>query len=65
MLAGSQTPVVVSLCGTTGDPQGLARQAERLAAAGAEVFLSNAGAAARAVELAGETVEGPDERSPP
>ena len=34
--------VVVSCVGTEGDPQGLTRQAEALAAAGAEVFLSNA-----------------------
>jgi FdrA protein len=46
-------PVVVSCVGTESDPQGLTRQAERLAAAGAEVHLSNAAATRRAVELAG------------
>jgi FdrA protein len=44
--------VVVSLCGTAGDPQGLARQAETLAGAGAWVFLSNAEAAQTAARLA-------------
>jgi len=44
--------VVVSLCGTAGDPQGLARQAETLAEAGAWVFLSNAEAAETAARLA-------------
>jgi FdrA protein len=43
--------VVVSLTGTQGDPQGLNRQAEALAAAGAQVYLSNAQAARRAVAL--------------
>ena len=46
-------PVVVACIGTESDPQGLTRQAERLAAAGAEVHLSNAAATQRAVELAG------------
>ena len=44
--------VVVSLCGTAGDPQGLTRQAEALAGAGAWVFLSNAEAARKAARLA-------------
>jgi FdrA protein len=44
--------VVVSLCGTAGDPQGLVRQAEMLAGAGAWVFLSNAEAAEAAARLA-------------
>jgi FdrA protein len=44
-------PVVVSLTGTAGDPQGLHRQAEALCDAGAAVFLSNAEAARYAVEL--------------
>ncbi|RCV52170.1 FdrA family protein [Marinitenerispora sediminis] len=51
--AGYAPPVVVSLCGTADDPQGTARQAEALASAGAEVFLCNAEAARRAVELLG------------
>lgn len=46
-------PVVVSCVGTESDPQGLSRQAEQLAAAGAEVHLSNAAATRRAIELAG------------
>ena len=45
-------PVVVSLCGTSGDPQGRDRQAEALAAAGAAVFASNAAATRHAVSLA-------------
>jgi succinyl-CoA synthetase alpha subunit len=49
----SEIPVVVSLCGTAGDPQGRDRQAEALAAAGAAVFASNAAAARHAVSLAG------------
>ncbi len=44
--------VVVSLCGTEADPQPWSAQAARLAAAGAEVYLSNAAAARRAVTLA-------------
>ncbi|GAA1972747.1 acyl-CoA synthetase FdrA [Nocardioides panacihumi] len=47
-------PVVVSLVGTAGDPQDLHRQARTLAAAGAEVHLSNAGATRRALELLGD-----------
>jgi FdrA protein len=43
---------VVSLVGTAGDPQGVDRQASALAAAGAQVYRSNAHAAARAAELA-------------
>lgn len=48
----SKVPVVVSLCGTSGDPQGRDRQAEALAAAGAAVFASNAAATRHAVSLA-------------
>jgi FdrA protein len=44
--------VVVSLTGTDGDPQGLARQAEALCAAGAGVYRSNAEAARAAVAIA-------------
>ncbi len=44
-------PVVVALVGTAHDLQDRDRQAQQLAAAGAEVHLSNAGAARRAVEL--------------
>ncbi len=45
-------PVVVSLCGTAGDPQDRDRQAAALSAAGAAVFASNAAAARHAVSLA-------------
>jgi FdrA protein len=44
-------PVVVALVGTDHDPQDRHRQSEQLAEAGAEVHLSNAGAARRAVEM--------------
>ena len=43
--------VVVSLCGTRGDPQGRDRQAELLNEAGASVWLSNAAAAGHAISL--------------
>jgi FdrA protein len=48
---GRDLAVVVSLCGTEGDPQGLQRQAAALVAAGASVYLSNAAAARAAVAL--------------
>ena len=44
--------------GTEADPQGLRRQVEALAAAGAEVHLSNAAATRRAIELLGQTPAG-------
>ncbi len=43
--------VVVSLCGTRGDPQGRDGQAELLNEAGASVWLSNAAAAGHAISL--------------
>ncbi len=49
--AGTGLAVVVSLCGTAGDPQGLERQAQALVAAGASVHRSNAHAARKAAEL--------------
>jgi len=49
--AAGAVPVVVSLTGTAGDPQGLHRQAEALRDAGATVFLSNAEAARFAAGL--------------
>jgi FdrA protein len=52
LIAESVVPVVVSLCGAAGDPQGLDRQAEALSGAGAHVYLSNAAAARHAVALA-------------
>ncbi len=48
---GRDLAVLVSLTGTRGDPQDLAGQAGRLAAAGADVHLSNAGAARAAADL--------------
>jgi FdrA protein len=52
-ITAATVPVVVSLVGTTGDPQGLDRQRLALAGAGAEVHLSNARAARRALEILG------------
>ncbi len=52
-IAGLRPPVVVTVVGTTHDPQGLARQVAALVAAGAEVHLSNAGATRRAIDLLG------------
>ena len=43
--------MVVSLVGSSGDPQGLERTATTLAAAGASVHLSNAAAARVATAL--------------
>lgn len=55
--AGPDAPaVLISLCGTDLDPQDLDAQARTLALAGAEVHLSNAEAARRAVAI----VEGLD-----
>ncbi len=48
----SGVAVVVSLCGTRGDPQGRDAQATALNEAGASVYLSNAAAAREAVRLA-------------
>ena len=50
--------VVISLCAARGDPQGRDDQAERLMTAGAEVYLSNAAAAVRAVRLTEEASDG-------
>lgn len=54
-IAAVDKPVVVAVVGTEGDPQGRARQVRTLAEAGAEVYLSNAGATRRAIELLGGT----------
>jgi FdrA protein len=51
---GRSLALVVSLCGTEGDPQGLARQGDALAAAGALVHRSNADAARAAAALTQE-----------
>ena len=48
---GRRLDVVVSLIGTGADPQGLDRQGEALAAAGAYVLVSNAQATAAALDL--------------
>jgi FdrA protein len=50
---GRMLDVIVSLCGTASDPQGLERQAARLVEAGAFVTLANAEAARAAVAIAG------------
>jgi FdrA protein len=50
---GIRPPVVITVVGTRHDPQGLDRQVAALAAAGAEVHLSNAGATRRALEILG------------
>jgi FdrA protein len=52
-IASIGKPVVLALVGTAADPQGWQRQADALDDAGAEVHLSNARAARRAVELVG------------
>jgi FdrA protein len=52
---GRSLAVVASLCGTEGDPQGLARQGQALAAGGAVVHRSNADAARAAAALSQET----------
>ncbi len=54
---GRALALVVSLCGTEGDPQGLMRQAGQLRSAGADVLRSNAAAARRAVALLSPTGE--------
>ncbi len=48
---GRELAVVVSLCGTDADLQGLSRTAEALVAVGAQVYLSNAAAARAAAQL--------------
>ncbi|PRZ40379.1 FdrA protein [Antricoccus suffuscus] len=53
-LRAAGKPVIVSLIGTEADPQHWSRTAEALADAGAEVYLSNAQATARAVDLVAE-----------
>ena len=55
---GVDLAVLVCLCGTGGDPQGLTRQAQALQAAGAAVFRSNADAARAAVALLGAGAAG-------
>jgi FdrA protein len=50
-MAEGRLALVVSLCGTSADPQDLEKQASAFARAGASVFLSNAAAARAAVAL--------------
>jgi len=57
-------PVIVALVGTAADPQDRDRQAAVLAGAGAEVYLSNAQAARRAVEVLTGTVDLENEEHP-
>jgi FdrA protein len=58
--AGRYLPVVVSICGTEGDPQGLRQQDAALRAAGALVYPTNAQAAraAAAIALRGALADG-------
>lgn len=49
--AGRALSIVISLCGTEGDPQQLSVQASMLREAGAEVYASNADAAQRCIAL--------------
>ncbi len=49
--AGRALTMVISLCGTEGDPQKLSLQAAQLRAAGAEVFTSNAEAAQCCIDV--------------
>jgi FdrA protein len=52
-IEGIRPPVVITVVGTSHDPQGLGRQVETLAAAGAEVHLSHAVATRRALAILG------------
>ncbi|KRF27294.1 FdrA family protein [Phycicoccus sp. Soil802] len=56
--AGRDLPVVVSLTGTRGDPQGLDTSGAQLSAAGAAVHLSNAEATRHALALLGVDRDG-------
>lgn len=56
--AGRSLPVIVSLCGTEGDPQRLSMQRSVLEAAGALVYESNVAAALAATSLVSETGSG-------
>ena len=53
VLAEVAVPAVVTVVGTSLDPQDRDRQVAALVAAGVEIHLSNAGATRRAVALAG------------
>jgi FdrA protein len=56
---GRVLSIVVTLCGTAGDPQDRGSQAAALAHAGAEVYLSNAQAAGRATTIAAGSAQRP------
>ena len=56
-IEGIRAPVVITVVGTAHDPQGLERQMSALAAAGAEVHVSNARATRRALEILGAAHE--------
>jgi FdrA protein len=56
--AGRSLPVIVSLCGTEGDPQRLSMQRKALEAAGALVYESNVAAARAAVSLVSKATSG-------
>jgi FdrA protein len=56
--AGRSLPVIVSLCGTEGDPQRLSLQRTALEAAGALVFESNVAAALAAASLVNDADNG-------
>ncbi|WP_256793784.1 DUF1116 domain-containing protein [Terrabacter sp. Ter38] len=58
--SGRELPVVVSVTGTTSDPQGLDRSAQALVDAGADVLLSNAAATRRALQLLGHDGTAPE-----
>ena len=53
--AGRFLPVIVSLCGTDGDPQRLSAQRAALEGSGALVFESNEAAALAAASLVSDT----------
>ncbi|HXZ05340.1 MAG TPA: hypothetical protein VEH81_10925, partial [Ktedonobacteraceae bacterium] len=55
-VAGRSLPVIISLCGTEGDPQRLSLQRTALEAAGAMVFESNEVAASAAALLASDVM---------
>jgi FdrA protein len=57
-IAACDRPVVACVVGTGADPQDLRRQVVALAAAGAEVHLSNAAATRRAIDLLGHAPAG-------
>lgn len=61
--AGRSLDIVVSLCGTAGDPQDQQRQAAALVDAGAQVYSSNAAAARRAAAISDPSSSAPSKDS--